>query len=297
MVRIVVIGNINIDIIAFLDELPSIDEGREAKDWRVLPGGSGANFSVAARSLGADVELYAAVGTGTFSKKVVEELERAGVKVFGPLKEGEQSMVFIASTPKGKVMYSLKGVSHSLRPEELPERFGADVVHVATKPPSFVEKYLSTERLSYSPGTYAFEETESVKRLVGRVDFLFLNKSEAMRLGLYPEPEVLPREALVITLGGKGSLVYTRGGRAYYVESLKVEVVDTTGAGDVYAAAFLVTYLTEGDIIKAAKAASAAGALAVTVPGGQIMLDVQSLKLAASKVGVREMRKSPTPEG
>jgi len=290
MVRIVTIGNINIDLIAFLDELPNIDEGREAKDWNLLPGGSGSNFAVAARSLGAEVELYAAIGTGYFSKNIIETLEGLGVKVFGPLKEGEQSIIFIASTPKGKVMYSLKGVSHAFLPEELPERFGADVVHVATKSVSFVKRYMGKERLSYSPGSYVFEEADKILEVIDKIDFMFVNLSEAKRLGLYPSPRKLPKGVLAITMGEEGSLVYAEGG-VYRVGALKVgKVIDTTGAGDVYAAAFLTTYLKTNDIVKACKVASAAGAVAVTVPGGFVMLDPQSLEEASKSVEVQEMR-------
>ena len=47
-----VIGNANVDLIAFLKDLPSLDEGRESEDWLLTPGGSGSNVSVAASSLG-----------------------------------------------------------------------------------------------------------------------------------------------------------------------------------------------------------------------------------------------------
>ncbi len=296
MVRIVVIGNINIDLIAFLDELPGLDEGREAKDWKLLPGGSGSNFSVAARSLGAEVELYSAVGTGYFSKVIVEELERLGIKVYGTLKEGEQSLIFIASTPKGKVMFSLKGVSHMLRPEDLPESFGADILHVATKPPEFPRKYVGKERISYSPGSHTFGHEDEIREIIPDLDFVFINEAEAKALRLYPSPDVLPKTALVVTLGEKGSMIFARG-RRLKVGAFPVEnVVDTTGAGDVYAAAFLTRYLETGDLVESAKFASAAGAIAVTTAGGFVLLDRQSLESAAKHVRVEEMRTSPTPE-
>jgi len=289
MVRIVVIGNINVDLIAFLDDLPSLDEGREAREWKILPGGSGSNFAVASRSLGAEVELYAAIGTGHFSRSIVKRLEFLGVKVFGPLKEGEQSVVFIASTPKGKVMYSLKGVSHSLRPEELPEGFAADALHVATKPVEFVKKYIGKEKIvSYSPGSYVFEENHEIRSIAEKLDFLFLNEKEARKLES-EGPIPLPRKALIITKGERGSLVITRSSKLA-VSALHVErVVDTTGAGDVFAAAFLTTYLKTRDIVAAAKLASAAGAMAVTAPGGFVVLDRQTLEEAARRVSV-EMR-------
>ena len=295
MVKIAVIGNMNVDLIALFDELPGLDEGRETSDWKALPGGSGSNFSVAAKTLGASVTLYTAVGTGHFSKLIKEELERLGIRIHGIRKEGEQSLIFIASTPKGKVMYSLKGASHKLLPEDLPDTLNGDVIHVASKPSNFVFKYSGKGRLSYSPGPHVFQtELEMMLESIKKSDIVFLNESEARHLNMYPHPIVMPKELLVVTLGEKGSVVFLRDS-AYYVEPFKVDtVVDTTGAGDVYAAAFLTEYLRSKDPLRAAKVASVAGAIAVTVMGGFVMLDSQVVYEAARQV--RAMKWSPTPE-
>ncbi len=290
MVKVAVIGNMNVDLIALFEDLPGIDEGRETSQWKVLPGGSGSNFSVAARTLGVDVNLYTALGTGHFSRAIKEELERLGVKIIGIRKEGEQSLIFIASTPKGKVMYSLKGASHMLKPEDLPNELDGDIVHIASKPPSFALKYAGKQRVSFSPGPHVFETPlEEIIEAMKRSNLVFLNEAEARHLGMYPRPIAMSSEVLVVTLGEKGSVVFLSNGESYYIQPYHIEVVvDTTGAGDVYAAAFVTEYLRTGDPIRAARVASVAGAMAVTVMGGFVMLDPQSL-YEASKV-VRAMK-------
>ncbi len=272
-----VIGNANVDLIAFLDELPSLDEGRECKDWKIAPGGSGSNVSVVATSLGCEVNLYTAIGNGTFSKLIEGELERAEVKLRAVRKDGEQSMVFIASTPKGKVMYSLKGVSHSLRPEDLPDELPGQLLHVATKEPAFVRRYLGEIPVSYSPGSFVFHKRTEIEGIIAELDFLFLNEAEAKHLDAFSLP--LPKKALIVTRGEKGSVVVTRD-KVIEFKALEVdEVVDTTGAGDAYAAAFLATYLLSGgDVVEAGKAATVAGALAVKVVGGFLKLDPKYVK-------------------
>ena len=286
MVRIAVIGNMNVDLIALFEDLPGIDEGRETSQWRVLPGGSGSNFSVAARTLGASVNLYTAIGTGYFSKMIKGELEKLGVKVIGIRKEGEQSLIFIASTPKGKVMYSLKGASHMLRLEDLPNELDGEIVHIASKPPSFALKYAGRHRVSFSPGPHVFgAPLEEMIDAIKKSNLVFLNEAEARHLGMYPKPIAMPSEALVVTLGEKGSVVFLSNGETYYIQPYRVEiVVDTTGAGDVYAAAFVTEYLKTGDPIEAARVASVAGAMAVTVMGGFVILDPQSLYEASRAV-------------
>ncbi|UXD22422.1 hypothetical protein IPA_04610 [Ignicoccus pacificus DSM 13166] len=284
MSKIAVIGNANADLIAFVDDLPELDEVREAKDWTIMPGGSGSNFSIAARSLGANVTLMTAIGNGKFSELVKEVLLLRGINLYAIPKDGEQSIIFIASTPRGKVMYSLKGVSHQLRPEDLPGELDADILHVASKSSSFVERYLGKIPLSYSPGPSCFYEPRRVRKLVRELDFLFVNEPEARALGLLEEPRPLPKKALVITMGDKGSLVITKDFKlrvgVYPVE----RVVDPTGAGDTYAAAFVVTYLETRDLAESARRAAVAGALAVTVVGGSVVLNREVVIKEAKKV-------------
>ncbi len=281
-----VIGNANVDLIALVDELPGLDEARESKEWGLYPGGSGANVASVARSLGATVYLYCAMGTGFFSRALEDELRSKGIVLRPVRKEGEQSIIFIASTPKGRSMISLKGVSHKLLPEELPEVLDGELVHVASKGPAFAERYVDKLPVSYSPGPAAFEEPERVRKLIPHLDFLFVNSAEAKALGLSHNYDTLPKRALVITLGEKGSKVCTRDGcfkvSAYEVE----EVVDTTGAGDAYAGTFITTYLETHDLVESARRASVAGALAVTVRGATITLDREVVIKESSKVEV-----------
>lgn len=75
------------------------------------------------------------------------------------------------------------------------------------------------------------------------VDIVFANEEEALALTGLREEEALIAiagmcEIAVVKLGSRGSLV-KRNGKTYKVESLKANSVDTTGAGDLYAAGFL----------------------------------------------------------
>jgi ribokinase len=79
--------------------------------------------------------------------------------------------------------------------------------------------------------------------------------------------EILQRRgagAVIVTLGEKGSLVLDRNGAHTFVPAYKVDVVDTTGAGDSYNGAFAVAIAEGRDLISAASFASAAAAISVT---------------------------------
>jgi ribokinase len=75
--------------------------------------------------------------------------------------------------------------------------------------------------------------------------------------------------AVVVTLGGKGSLVARRGVPPVRVPAAQVTAVDTTGAGDTYCGVLAAALAGGAGLADAARLAGAAGALAVTRPGAQ----------------------------
>jgi ribokinase len=128
--------------------------------------------------------------------------------------------------------------------------------------------------------------------LLGKIDYLVVNETEAAALsGLDPREPLEAAQALrragarnvIVTLGGTGALLAEEGGDAL-VPGFKVDVVDTTAAGDAFVGAFAVA-LTEGKTrAEAVRWANAAGALAVTRPGAQPSLptrqEVESFLIA-----------------
>ncbi|HZT19891.1 MAG TPA: PfkB family carbohydrate kinase, partial [Dongiaceae bacterium] len=79
-----------------------------------------------------------------------------------------------------------------------------------------------------------------------------------------------PRGIVVLTLGEQGVLLVLPGRDApVHVPGLPARVVDTTGAGDAFAGAFLAVWLNGGDVVEAARYGNAAGALIVSVEGAQ----------------------------
>lgn len=78
----------------------------------------------------------------------------------------------------------------------------------------------------------------------------------------------------LVTLGEKGSMVFFKG-KSYFVDTIKVDVVDTTGCGDCFVGMFLheiskslpVENLSEDEIVNIVKKANIAGALCATKKG------------------------------
>jgi sugar/nucleoside kinase (ribokinase family) len=80
----------------------------------------------------------------------------------------------------------------------------------------------------------------------------------------------------VVTVGRRGALLYVNGER-YDVRPRPARVVDATGAGDVFAAAFLIEYHRHGDPWEAAEAATCAASLSVEGEGWSAVPDADTL--------------------
>ena len=79
--RIVVLGSINMDLVATTPALPQPGETVMGAGFATLPGGKGANQAVAAARLGADVRMIGGVGDDTFGPMLLASLEANGVGV------------------------------------------------------------------------------------------------------------------------------------------------------------------------------------------------------------------------
>jgi ribokinase len=105
-------------------------------------------------------------------------------------------------------------------------------------------------------------------------DVVTVNRHESELLG--PQISASPVKILVTTLGSEGCEV-TVDGQAVDIAPLAANVVDPTGAGDSFAAAFAVRYAETGDALLAARFAAAAGACTVEGRGAQPSLPTRSV--------------------
>jgi sugar/nucleoside kinase (ribokinase family) len=140
-----------------------------------------------------------------------------------------------------------------------------------------------------------------VADLIGHFDLVFLNRdviqeATRCRAGLGPVVEatlalvrsVSPKGVMILTLGEDGALViFPDAQEPVHVPGLAAHVVDTTGAGDAFAGAFLAVWLNTHDAIAAARYGNAAGAVAVSVEGSQTSVPTATLLERLLEVAVR----------
>jgi sugar/nucleoside kinase (ribokinase family) len=110
-------------------------------------------------------------------------------------------------------------------------------------------------------------------QLLDKIDILLPNEDEIMRIARKNTLEealdaLAPRVPLIVVKCGSRGAVVQRGSRRDWVAPLRVEPIDTIGAGDSFNAGFLSSYLKGEDPLRAAAMGNLTGALSTLRPGG-----------------------------
>lgn len=285
--RIVVIGSLNMDVVVEADRPPALGETVAGKQVHFIPGGKGANQAVAAARLGANTRMVGAVGTDAFGQSLLAALRQEGidadtVKVVEGTHTGIASIVL--SQGDNQIIV-VPGANDHCLPADLSacERqiAEADVVLLQLEIPLPTVLFAAkmAKRLGKTVVLNPAPARELPDELLQHVDVLIPNESELYLLAdsaAGQELEAAMRSLLqkgvrtvVTTLGAKGAAYLTDKEPLGFVSSHKVDVVDTTGAGDSFNAGFSYALASGSSVAEAAAFATAVAALAVTKLGAQ----------------------------
>ncbi|GHE55493.1 ribokinase [Streptomyces longispororuber] len=286
---LLVVGSANADLVTAVARRPGPGETVLGSDLAVHPGGKGANQAVAAARLGARTALLARVGDDAYGRLLLDSQESAGVDTAGVLVGGAPTGVaLITVDPSGdNSIVVAPGANARLTPDDVRaagELFAAaPVVSVQLEIP--LETVAEVAR-ALAPGARLVLNPSPPAPLPPEVleacDPLIVNEHEARVVlqgagaDVPDAPEDWARHLLglgprsvVVTLGAEGALVATAEGTER-VPSVKVDAVDTTGAGDAFTAALAWRLGAGEDLATAARFAARVGALAVTRAGAQV---------------------------
>jgi ribokinase len=293
MADFLVVGDATVDQMYFVDAVP--EPGGEITATRAVmePGGAGGTMATALARLGHDVRIATRVGTGPFSELALRNARAAGVsEALVQVDEVLQtSSVTILVTPDTqRTMISAVGASRALDASELTSDafVGLDALIVSAY--SLVDGpqrdyAVEALELARAAGAATFVDmgTGAVNalrgRLIGRVstvDYLLMNEKELFALtGRDTISEAVAGlasrgiERLIVKVGEMGSIVITPEA-SELVDPYEIEgVVDTTGAGDYFTAAFAHAIVGGAELVSAARAGNVAGALNTTEVGAQ----------------------------
>ncbi|MFB8229867.1 ribokinase [Cellulosimicrobium sp. NPDC055967] len=310
--RVVVVGSANVDLVVDVPRHPGGGETILGGELRRNSGGKGANQAVgAARAGGADTTFVGALGHDDAADLLLASLDRGGVRTdLVERVDVPTGTALITVSPDGEnaIVVAPGANSHVTVAAAQAERIAAaDVVLAQLEIPLDVVRAAAAAR---RPGALLVLNAAPSRDLPDDVwdaiDVLVVNEHEAadlagvaLRAASRTEEDVQGVEdapgpdgatagdvdpealaglliervpAVVVTLGGRGSLVLERlpGGKLLSgVPAIPVDAVDTTGAGDTFCGVLAAALARGDDLPDAARLAAAAGALAVTRPGAQ----------------------------
>lgn len=259
-----VLGSINLDLIVRVKALPKAGETVTGGDYTALPGGKGANVAVVAKRLGAETEIMAAVGNDAYAAQALENLKREGVYLDAVRRvEAHTGLAFITVSEDGENQIAVaSGANAAYAPSDVP-KLCSDVLITQFEIPAAVievalEGYTGFVAVNASP------VRGGVEAILQRADLIIVNEGEAAHYDL------AAHEGLVaVTLGAKGAELRKNGDLIAKAVPPKVDVVDTTGAGDAFAAALTVALAEKQTPQEALDFACAVGALTTTKLGTQ----------------------------
>ena len=265
MRRVVVVGSANMDLVVRTPALPRPGETVLGGDFVTVPGGKGANQAVAVARAGAECVFIGAVGDDEFGERLRAGLADAGVDVSRVRRvPGPSGVALIAVDAAGEnsivVAPGANAALDGLEPADIAAIAGADVLLCQLEVP--LKAVLAATRAAQRGNTFVVLNAAPVRplpaELLSTVDLLVVNKQEADSLGdLW---ELVPRA--VVTLGADGAEYTDRDGQRLHVPAPRVEVVNTTGAGDAFTGTLAVAWANHLPVATALKAACEAGARA-----------------------------------
>jgi ribokinase len=285
---LLVLGSANRDYTVFVERHPLPGETVLGGELRVATGGKGANQAVAAARAGAAPVFLGAVGNDSVGADILDELARRGVDTTHTLQVDAATgvaLITVSSDGENTIVVA-PGANTTLDPAET-----AATVRRLARPGAVLlcQLEISPEVVSDAAGEIEsaggrfvlnLSPSRSVSpRLLSLADPLILNESEASDLagsaidGPADAITIARRllagsRSVVITLGGDGAVV-ADSDSAVHLDAERVDVVDTTGAGDAFAGALAATLSRGGILADAVAAGIAAGAVAVGHPGAQ----------------------------
>jgi ribokinase len=294
---ILVVGSLNMDQVVRVPRVPALGETLlGAGSLKLVPGGKGANQAVAMARLMAPVAMAGRVGTDPFGAQLVQALQANKVDTRLLVVDAEEASgtAFIFLTQDGEnaiVVASGANMRVGMDKEQMVTIFEAmaqarALVLQLEIPLETVQTLVSAGHNAGIPVVLNLAPAQPLpNETLKQVETLIVNETEASLLsGQRVESledagivaTVLHEQGIamvVLTMGGQGAILAGNDGtgksRTIYQPAPKVQVIDTTAAGDCFVGALTVA-LTEGQAAEdALKFAVYASALKVTKFGAQ----------------------------
>lgn len=272
MVRILCLGDIMLDVTAVVGS--PITQGVETRaSISIQGGGAAANVASWLVVNGTPAFLVARVGDDAAGKTVLSELDQYGVKHSNTVvPDAKTGVVIVLVDALGeRTMFPDSGANSGLSLGDLPPLDDFTAAYVSGYPlvnPKSRQGVLAILKIIrdrglpiiFDPSTVGVlleVGLHQVREWLQLVDVVILNEEEAHFLSGQRNPVDAAAELLsltplvVIKRGSKGALAHARGGTLVQIPAVEATVINTTGAGDAFAAGFIQIWADGGELIAA----------------------------------------------
>jgi ribokinase len=257
--RIAVIGSNMVDLVTYVHRMPVRGETVEAPSFEMGHGGKGANQAVAAAKLGAEVVMVTKVGDDMFADNTIRNLASFGVDVSHvervPGRSSGVAPIIVEPSGENSILI-VKGANADLSPADVEKAAedlkACDIILLQLEIPletvyaaiAFGKRHGVKTLLNPAPASPGLDP-ERIKD----ASFLVPNETElAILTGLPVATEAeIAAAARTLIAKGIGTVIVTMGARGAMlatadtiriISSVRVDPIDTTGAGDAFAGAF-----------------------------------------------------------
>ena len=286
MPDILVVGSLNADLVVRTPRFPQPGETISGEDLQVIPGGKGSNQAVAAARLGTGVSMLGRVGKDNFGDYLLENLKTN--KVDAKLVQRDEAstgtaVIIVDSNGQNSIVLSA-GANGKVSSADVDAASFSDYKLLLLQLEIPIPAVLSAAKRAHEKGLRVILNPAPAKQLpeelLALADFLIPNETELNLLTGLPVHDLTSAEQaartllergvknVIVTLGSKGALIVTNE-QVSPIESFKVDVVDTTAAGDAFIGGFATALLQDKLLEESVRYGCACGALAATKFGAQ----------------------------
>lgn len=287
--KIVVLGSSNTDMVIKTEKLPVPGETILGGTFMMNPGGKGANQAVAASRLGGNVTFITKAGNDLFGHQSFELYKKENIDIdyifFDPTNPSGVALITVDAVGENCIVVA-SGANKNLLPEDIDHAreiiLNANILMMQLEIPLKTVEYAAELaakngiKVILNPAPACYLSTELLKNL----HMIIPNATEAERLsGIKVIGWESAREAakiisgkgvniVIITLGSLGALLKD-GDRYVEIPGEKVEVVDTTAAGDTFCGALAVALSEDKNLVESIAFANKCASITVTRMGAQ----------------------------